>query len=189
MFVNTRDFVVTVIAITEFNCTVELPPNNDHLSTPTIDVYFLFQVKKDLKMNKFIFVLLSIAVVCRAADKSSESEESGEDNKHHNMEDSLCMPHCSYVCMTNGGKPETCLNLMKPNNNTLASLPAMASCPASVTVMNDCFLKCGCQCTRCAVCFMKGFNPMAATAACKASANHAECMKEKKAAAGRQQER
>jgi hypothetical protein len=141
-----------------------------------------FQTKK-LKMNKFIFVLLSIAIVCRAA--YSESEESDDDNKDgdHNLEDSLCMPHCSYVCMTNGGKPETCLNLMKPNNNTLANLPAMASCPASVTVMNDCFLKCGCQCTRCAVCFMKSFNPMAATAACKASSSLEDCMKDKKAAA------
>jgi hypothetical protein len=60
----------------------------------------------------------------------------------------LSMPHCSYVCNANAGKIETCSNLLNPGNSTLMSLPDMASCPASTAAMNDCFVKCGCQCTR-----------------------------------------
>ena len=136
-------------------------------------------------MNKFIVALLSLAVICHAVEKSSESSESGEDHDHGNHidGDGSCMTHCSYVCMTNGGKADTCANLLGQNNTTLASWPAMASCPTSTATMNDCYLKCGCQCTRCTVCLMKSFNPAAAQAACKAGPNVQQCIKDKKNAA------
>ena len=140
-------------------------------------------------MCKVIVIMLGLAIVCHvAASESQESHEAHEAHEAHEEHlgmdgEDLCMPHCSYICMHNGGKPETCLNLLNHSNETLASLPTMASCPSNVSVMNDCFLKCGCQCTRCAVCFLKGFHVASVVAACKTNPNPIECVHEKKVAA------
>ena len=131
-------------------------------------------------MSKVIVVMLGVAIVCHMV--ASESQESHEVEEHLSMGGDLCMPHCSHICMHNGGKPETCLHLMNHSNHTFASLPNMASCPSNMTLMNDCFLKCGCQCTRCAVCFLRGFHVDAVTTACKAKPNPVECIHEKKVA-------
>jgi hypothetical protein len=145
-----------------------------------------FQIKM---MVKVIVVIFGLAIVCHGVEKtateSHESHESQEDDKsdHLGMEGDLCMPHCAYVCMHNNGKAENCLNLLNHSNNTLSSLPTMATCPSNMSLMNDCFLKCGCQCTRCAVCFLKSFNVSTVTAACKASSNLMDCIHEKKVAA------
>ena len=140
-------------------------------------------------MSKLLILLLCAIMACDAAnttveDTESPKSEGSEESEDHDEfgENPMCMSHCSYICMTNGGKPETCLKLMGSNKgiNVISSLPPMASCPASTTVLNDCYLKCGCQCTRCGICFLKNFNIDAATAACKASPNLNDCLKNKK---------
>ena len=164
------------------NYTLLFQETREGITVAVIPIYNLFQEK----MSKFFIVLLSLAVICQAAKKNSESSESSEEHEGHEGhtgEDGMCMTHCSYVCMTNGGKAETCANLLGHNNTTLASLPAMASCPTSTAMMNDCYLKCGCQCTRCAVCLVKSFNLTSAKAACKAGPNVEQCIKDKKNAA------
>jgi hypothetical protein len=87
----------------------------------------------------------------------------------HPMMGPMCMSHCSYVCMASAGKVETCINLLNPTNTTIPSLPDMPACPADAKPVEDCFMKCGCQCTRCAMCLMKTMNPMAAKDACQVS--------------------
>ena len=140
-------------------------------------------------MSKLLIILLCAIIACEAVSKTvqdkdeADPEASAETEDHDEFGESpMCMSHCSYICMTNGGKPETCLKLMGSNNgtNVISSLPPMASCPASTTVLNDCYLKCGCQCARCGICFLKNFNVDAATAACKAAPNLKDCLKAKK---------
>jgi hypothetical protein len=90
----------------------------------------------------------------------------------------LCMAQCSYICMAGEGRIESCANLFDFAN--LKSLPEMNSCPTSTTTINDCFQRCGCQCTRCGVCMMKNMNPVAAKVICWANPNPMKCFLEKK---------
>ena len=133
-------------------------------------------------MRFLMIVSLMILSVLGQQDDMSGME--GRYGGHHLMMGSpMCMVHCSYICMASAGKIETCPNLLSPENNTLASLPDMANCPATTTPINDCFLKCGCQCTRCTVCLMKKMNPMAAKEACKSNPNPMKCIIDKRAEA------
>ena len=117
-----------------------------------------------------LLVVLSLSGLCHADD--------GKWNPM--MANKMCMAHCSYVCMASAGKIETCPNLLNHNNNTLSTLPDMAACPATTSAINDCFLKCGCQCTRCEVCLIKNLKPMSAKEACKANLDPIKCMTDKK---------
>ena len=112
-------------------------------------------------MFKVVILVLMATTSCWTQDAA----KAGIHHPHHMMGHQLCMAHCSYVCMASSGKIETCSNLHNPNNSTLADLPDMASCPTATTAVNDCFLKCGCQCIRCGVCLMKNMKPMAASEA------------------------
>ena len=90
----------------------------------------------------------------------------------------LCMAQCSYLCMANGGKIDTCAALF--DFNSLRNLPEMDSCPVDTSVINGCFQRCGCQCTRCTVCMMKNMNPISAKVICWANPNPVKCLMEKK---------
>jgi hypothetical protein len=50
---------------------------------------------------------------------------------------------------------------------TGSSLPDMDACPSSTTLLHDCYLKCGCQCTRCSICVTKILNSGEAQKACR----------------------
>ena len=134
---------------------------------------FAFQ---DFIMNNFNFwiLILSLCAVATANDTKSD---------HHYHQHNFCMPHCSYVCMATPGKIETCANLLNPNNATMASLPNLAACPTTTAPIQDCMLKCGCQCTRCGVCLMKNMNVKAAMEECKAKPDPKKCIEDKKAEA------
>jgi hypothetical protein len=99
------------------------------------------------------------------------------------MGNKMCMSHCSYVCMASAGRIETCPNLLSHSNTTLSTLPDMAACLAATASINDCFLQCGCQCTRCGVCLMKNLKTMSAMAECKAKPDPMKCISEKKSEA------
>lgn len=56
----------------------------------------------------------------------------------------------SWVLINN-----TFLLQMLPGNDTLKNLPTMDSCPSTMSSMDECFIKCGCQCIRCTACMAK----------------------------------
>ena len=118
-------------------------------------------------------ITIGLAVLCRADITVMMMMEA-----EHPMMAPMCMSHCSYVCMANGGKIDSCAALF--DFNGLKNLPEMDACPAETSVINGCFQRCGCQCTRCSVCMMKNMNPMAAKVICWANPNPVKCFIEKK---------
>ena len=120
-------------------------------------------------------ITIGLAVLCRADITVMMMMEA-----EHPMMAPMCMSHCSYVCMASAGKVEACAVLLSPSNETVPSLPDLASCPADTKPVEDCFMKCGCQCTRCGVCLMKNMNPMAARDACQANPDPMKCMMDKR---------
>ena len=133
-------------------------------------------------MKFFIMLsMMSLSVFGQQDEVTGMEERYGG---HHLMMGSpMCLVHCSYMCMASAGKIETCQNLLNPENNTLAGFPDMAACPATSTTINDCFLNCGCQCTRCTICLMKKMNPLAAKEACKDDPIPMKCMIDKRSEA------
>jgi hypothetical protein len=125
-------------------------------------------------MNQLMFLILSFSAMNLAEDSKP-----GYDHHHHHHH--FCMPHCSYVCLASAGKIETCANLLNPSNTTMSNLPDMAACPSANAPIDDCMMKCGCQCTRCGVCLLR--NMKTAKEDCKASPDPKKCMQEKKAEA------
>ena len=139
-----------------------------------------FKFLSTMMMKATILIVFSLFASGIMAEDVSTGMNSRFGGHHDWMGHPMCMTHCSYTCMASAGKIETCPNLLNPGNGTLDSLSDMAACPTTTTAINDCFLKCGCQCTRCTICLMKNLNPMAAHEVCMATPNPMMCMNDKK---------
>jgi hypothetical protein len=146
-------------------------------------IFKRFKISELKILPTFTMIQITTLVVLTLAALGNCDGSVGTDERyggHPGWMGQMCMSHCSYICLASAGKMETCLNLLSPTNTTMDSLPDLAACPATTAEINDCFLKCGCQCTRCSVCLMKKLNPMAAQETCKANPDPMKCMMDKR---------